>query len=254
MCDPTFSKRFRLASLIFTAIALLLEACGTPANLIQGVSPVQPIPAINAPVSVVVTGSGNCREMEINWGDSYTTTHQGVDLSGNPTFTHTFMEWGGGKTVTVAGTIGCEGKVNTRFSMEPSVYHLAFNQIPNRPTAQTCVPTPNYFPVYSHSLVHITTIPVALAPNGINFGCPFDACTYDADGRPGSAADSSFPFAGLKEYSLVLRVSSQVVQGGTNMQFTTTDTGLLEICLNDPDMSNNNGGYEIDISIDQLGQ
>ena len=37
------------------------------------------------------------------------------------------------------------------------------------------------------------------------------------------------------------------------MQFTTTDTGFLEICLNDWDMSNNSGGYEIDISIDQLG-
>jgi hypothetical protein len=250
----TVTSRSFLAGMKLLILAVLLIGCGTPGgaqiNLIQGVTAVQPIPAINTPVGVVVNGSGKCREMEINWGDGSRNTAQGVDLSLSPTYTHTYVGWGGGKTVTVAGKIGCEGTVNTRFTMEPIVYSLGFNQV-QKPTAQTCNQVPNFPGVSSHNLVYITTVPVT--GYGIDFGCPFQGCRYDADGKPGSAADSSFPFPGLKEYSLVLRVSSQVVQGGTNMSFTTTDAGSLEICLNDTDMSNNTGGYMVNISVDQLG-
>jgi hypothetical protein len=112
-----------------------------------------------------------------------------------------------------------------------------------------------------HMLVHIQTFP-AEPPHerGINFGCFAAGCVYDADGKLGSVADSTFPFPGKREYSLVLRVGpqvvgSQVVQGGSNVQFTTTTSGPLAFCLNDGDndVTNNRGGYIIQISVDQLG-
>ena len=45
------------------------------------------------------------------------------------------------------------------------------------------------------------------------------------------------------------------MQGGTNVQFTTTSSGPLLFCLNDGDnnVTNNLGGYIIEISVDQLG-
>jgi hypothetical protein len=247
-----------------TGLALSLPALlvlGCEVNVIRGLSPVQPIPAITAPLRVVVSGSGKCNEIEINWGDSYQNTYQSVDLGSNPEFAHSYGS-GGGKTVTVEGKRGCEGKVTTRFVMEPSVFALAFNQI-QRPTdksAPTCVLAANHPGVRRRELIRITTSPAAGAPGGINFGCPFNGCIHDADGRPGSAADSRFPFPGFREYSLVLRVTpntggvpNQDVQGGSNMSFTSNVDGRLEICLNDHDMTNNSGGYQINIRVDQLG-
>jgi len=137
--------------------------------------------------------------------------------------------------------------------MEPSVFHLGFNVIAS-PTANICHQMPNNFRgIGTHNLVKIKTIPLSSFPAGVNFGCPLNSCIYDADGRPGSIADSRFPFPGLKEFSLVLRVGTQVVQGGTNMSFISTDAGKLEICLNDSTPEDNAGGYEIDIRVDELG-
>jgi hypothetical protein len=44
-----------------------------------------------------------------------------------------------------------------------------------------------------------------------------------------------------------------VVQGGTDMRFTTNQFGALEICLNDNNLADNKLGYQIDIEVDQLG-
>ena len=167
-----------------------------------------------------------------------------------------FTGWGGGKTVTVVAASGCEGKANLRFNAPPASRRVGFAQ-PGTGTG-TCAavsssPLPTMIP---HMLVHIQTFP-AEPPNerGINFGCFAAGCVYDADGKPGSVAGSTFPFPGLREYSLVLKVGSQVVQGGSNVQFTTATSGPLTFCLNDGDndVTNNLGGYIIDISVDQLG-
>jgi hypothetical protein len=202
---------------------------------------------------VAVNGTGSCTALKIDWGDSLNQTfQQQIDLQSNPVFTHTFCCWGGGKTVTVEGS-GCTGKVTTRFVMEPSVFHLGFNVVPS-PTAQICHQVPDFPGVLTHNLVKITTIPRSDFPAGVNFGCPLNSCFYDADGRPGSIADSSFPFPGLKEFSLVLRIGTQVWQGGTNTSFATNgNAGSLEVCLNDSTPNDNVGGYEIDIRVDQLG-
>jgi hypothetical protein len=251
MDNSTPARAYWLKGLALFLPALLLLGCNTPVNLIRAVAPVQPIPTADKLVGVMVSGSGRCGRLEIDWGDTRKETHDAVDLGSNPVFTHNFG-LGGGKTVTVEAKAGCEGKVNTRFVVEPSVFHIGFNQVKKSP-APTCVAAPNHPGVRARELVRITTIPATGTP-GINFGCsPFRSCVYDADGRPGSIADSTFPFPGLKEYSLVLRVSSQVVQGGTNMSFVATQSGPLELCLNDTDMTNNTEGYQIDIRLDQLG-
>jgi len=260
-----FFCEYQIKGLAACLPALFLMGC-TATGVIQGVNPVPPIPnvettcriengsCVNAgpPLRVEVNGTGRCAELQINWGDDkFNQTYKYIDLQSHPVFTHTFCCWGGGKTVTVEGTAGCTGKVNTRFVMEPSVFHLGFNVIAS-PTAQICHRVPNFRAIGTHNLVKIKTIPLSSFP-GVNFGCPLNSCIYDADGRPGSIADSTFPFPGLKEFSLVLRVGSQVVQGGTNMSFISTDAGDLEICLNDSTPNDNAGGYQIDIRVDELG-
>jgi hypothetical protein len=91
----------------------------------------------------------------------------------------------------------------------------------------------------------------------VNFGCPLNACIYDADGRPGSSADNSFPFPGYREFSLVLRngpPNSDAFQGGKSATFTVGAGNILNFCenFNDPN-ANVGGGWEIDIRVDELG-
>jgi hypothetical protein len=47
----------------------------------------------------------------------------------------------------------------------------------------------------------------------------------------------------LRKYSLVLQVGQQIVQGGTNMSFTTNQGGLLQLCVNDEQLNDNTGGW-----------
>jgi hypothetical protein len=190
---------------------------------------------------------------------SFCLAGQRIEFSGSNvesrTLTHVFTAWGGGKTVTVEAVSGCEGKVNVRFNAPPVSRRFGLTQ-PGTSTCQTATssPLPSMIP---RMLVHIQTFPLE-PPNdrGINFGCLAAGCVYDADGRPGSVAASTFPFPGLRDYSLIFRIGgTQLVQGGTNVQFTTTTSGPLEFCLNDgdKDVTNNLGGYIIQISVDQLG-
>lgn len=216
----SITRNLFLVGMTLLIFAILLVACvpqsGSPVNLIQGVSVVQPVPAINTPVSVAVNGLGRCEEMEFDWGDgtSFKISHAYFDKPFKQS--HTYTDRGGGKTVTVRGLKGCEGRVVTRFDMEPSVYQLGFAQI-YKPTStpSVCKSVPNFPDLDVNNLVHITTIPVTGPYSfGIDFGCPFQGCRYDADGRPGSVADTRFPFPDLREFSLVLRVGdSQVIQG-----------------------------------------
>jgi len=192
--------------------------------------------------------------VDIDWGDGGPVS-QGVwvNLVPDPTtrtISHTYTGWGGGKTVTVTATQNCDGKVNTRFTMAPAVFQLGFNQ----PGTKACNTVPTMASVRMGNLVHITTIPLARSPGGINFGCPLGGCVYDANGKPGSVATApDYPFPGLRAFSLVLRLGQQVVQGGTDVRFTAAETGSLESLVNDGNVTDNAGGYQIDVRVDQLG-
>ena len=249
-------------------VAFAIQGCDSQVNLLQGVDleSGQTL-ALDTPIKFVLRGTGICNSVNIDWGDGRTDTHTypfsypvGIHLSGTSasdiatrTVSHTFSGWGGGKTVTAAGT-GCEGKVKARFNFPPLSRSMGWALPAPRGTNGVCQTMASLPAMIPRMLVHIS-LPTVASARDINFGCPFESCVYDADGKPGSVAGSSFPFQGLKEYSVVLRLGSQVVQGGTNTQFTTTASGPLEFCLNDGDnnLTNNSGGFDVTISVDQLG-
>jgi hypothetical protein len=183
--------------------------------------------------------------LRVDFGDGRKEDRPNVDLASNPQFSHVFNGWEGGKTVTAEGIQDCTGKVNTRFTIPPPVYQLGYAQ-PGSTTE--CDPIPNRPPLTPRTLVHVTADPSPL----INFGCQPGGCSYDANGSTATAG-SNFPFPGLRAYSLVLRVGSQVVQGGTDVRFTTTGNGRLEICQNDDRISDNVGGWGLNITVDELG-
>lgn len=260
----SLSKRYFAPALFATLIAGMFQGCPPKENLLQAITlvPGQTLTR-GTQLDFDPSGLGQCGELHIDWGDGSVEDPKNINLTAHSYLHHTFTGWGGGKTVTAIGTSGCEGRVNTRFKIEPSVFKLAFGA-----GATLCAPVPGMPPPVPRTLVHITTIPVfagvghppdgsesVVATNfiGIDFGCPSYGCVYDANGKPDSIAGAPFPFPGLREFSLVLRIGTQVVQGGKDVQFTTTGAGALEICLNDNNLSDNRGGYEIDIGVDQLG-
>jgi hypothetical protein len=103
--------------------------------------------------------------------------------------------------------------------------------------AATCTLVPNVPPLRPKTVVKIT------ADRQINFGCAFNGCIYDADGDKTSTAPANFPFPNFRTYSLIFRLGTQVVQGGTNTSFTTNQSGLLEVCVNDDNLPDNTGGW-----------
>src|SRR6266851_3835567 len=253
MCEPGLVERIWRACTTLAPAACLVSAC--EGHLVQGVAlaPNQ-TPMVSAVVNLEVSGyCGGCY-VDIDWGDGEPVS-QGVwvNLVPNPsqrTISHTYTGWGGGKTVTVTATQNCDGKVNTRVTMAPAVFQLGFNQ----PGTKACYTVPTMASVRMGNLVHITTIPLARSPGGINFGCPLGGCVYDANGKPGSVATApDYPFPGLRAFSLVLRLGQQVAQGGTDVRFTAAETRSLESLVNDGNVTDNAGGYQIDVRVDQLG-
>ena len=136
---------------------------------------------LDRPGTFIVSGKGTCTKMRLDFGDgSPTEDLDNVDLTANPKYTHTFTGWGGGKTVTAEGITNCVGKVNTRFTIEPSVFTLGYVQ----PVSTACVALPNRPALDNRALVHVTALPTPV----INFGCPFNGCVYGADGKNPSTA------------------------------------------------------------------
>jgi hypothetical protein len=253
-------------------VLAVLPACNpqqTNVNVLQGISlaPGQTL-ALDTPITFILSGIGNCAAVRVDWGDgndTVHTVHPTIDLSGSDanavasrTLTHTFTGWGGGKTVTVDGTmengfVNCLGRVNLRFEVPPLEIQIGWAQ-PGPAGTNMCQTSPGMPPMIPRMLVHASAVLVG-GGRGIDFGCFAGGCVGDADGRPGPVADSRYPFPGFREYSVVYRIGSQLVQGGTNVQFTTTASGALEFCLNDGDLrlDNNKGGFEVTLSVDQLG-
>lgn len=233
-------------------------------NLLQGVSLGEgPAVSVGSRKLFVLEGKGTCQSVTVDWGDG-TTQPSFVPVAGRRieletsatetrTLSHTYTGWGGGKTVTVEGH-GCEGKVRIRFDAAPSQRQLGWNATAPAGTTGVCQTASTLPRMIPRMLVRIQLTTIAAARD-IDFGCFAGTCVYNADGRPGTVANASFPFPGLREYSAVFRIGTQVVQGGTNTTFTTTAAGPLEFCLNDGDndLTNNRGGFDVVISVDELG-
>jgi hypothetical protein len=214
-------------------------------NVVQGIGLVTPgVPALNQSLAFTVNGQGQCRRLRVDWGDNSAPSEAtSVDLGVGARFTHTFSGWNGLKTVTAEGVDGCSGKVRTTVPIPPTRYRLAYAAGP-----RVCDPIPNRPAVPRNARVRVQTEP---SPR-INFGCPLGTCVHDADGKAGPAG-TGFPFPALRPFSLVLRVGSQVAQGGTFTSFVTTQAGPLEVCVNDGVLTDNAGGWEIHFVVEMLG-
>lgn len=163
---------------------------------------------------------------------------------------HTYMGWLGLKTASAEGVVNCGGKVTSKFRvMRAQGDPVTLRQelaIGFGATAATCTAVPGVSALRAGTRVGIRANPDPGVK--INFGCVF-GCVYDADGIPGSVATE--PFAGFRQLSLVLRVGTQIVQGGTGMSFVTNQTGPLELCVNDEKLSDNSGAWGLFISVDE---
>jgi hypothetical protein len=262
-------------SLIAAALlpaALFLQGCqpsgsgsGT-ANILQSIEVDNAVPpSVGADIKFIIRGMGTCHRTTFDWGDGTPNDQVTLDLTrGADTVEHRFTGWPGGKTVSATGGTGvatqdaCLGSDTVRFTTQPA---FAIIGVAGQGTQACNVPTPSFGAVSPGWLIQIRNTLLANWPGGINFGCPFRNCVFDAHGSDEALADASFPFPGLRRYSLVLRIGSsssstppQIVQGDTDLQFTATRQGALEFCLNDIDVTNNDGGYQLEVRVDQLGR
>src|SRR5688572_30498761 len=142
-----FSSRAWFASVLLALAVAVLPACNPQpvvVNALQSISlaPGQTL-ALDTPLNFILSGTGTCNAVSIDWGDGRTDPNYGspgnpIDLSGSDpgavasrTLTHTFTGWGGGKTVTVDGTVQgfvqCFGRVNLRFDVPPLQQTIGWN-------------------------------------------------------------------------------------------------------------------------------
>jgi hypothetical protein len=237
-----FSKTKLAACLSIPLMAAILQGC--TGGTIQGIS--GQIGALDTPSHFKVLGDGVCGKVRIDFGDgSAPADVANYDFANTPAVTHTYTGWGGKKTVKAGSLENCVGTAQKIFSVAPVVFSVGYKQ----PRPSACDPVPNQPPLRKNTKVHITTNP---DPNvRIDFGCPFGNCVYDADGMNSTVPlPPGYPFPALRPLSLVLRVGSQAVQGGTDVTFTTTQAGLLEICVNDYNLSDNTGAWGVFIEVD----
>ena len=257
-----FFKNKLAAWLFVTLIALALQGCATSSFVkeiepVGGSSPsvIDPpgvfVGELNREITFRVSGDGICKSMFIDFGDGTAQVeYTNVDLASKPTFTHTYTGWNGPKPVRAYGSLadGCGGHARARnrtVRLRPDVLSLGYAN----PVPSACMPYPNKPPLRKNTVVKISK----LNPTVIDFGC-FGGCFNDAIGVRDTAAGSGYPFPGLRERSLVIRVGTQVVQGdqfSSDFTFTTTEAGPLEICVNDYKLDDNSGAWGIGISIDE---
>ena len=216
----------------------------------------------NVTFTVEVTGQGTCGEASINFGDgSFSLVEKNVDFARGPwKITHNYGgAWPGPKTIRVDGVSNCVGNVTARHvvfehDLGSGTFdeRLRFGIVQDGTGApfQYCHAFPRSSPLPAlrpNTIVTVTSPPTPL----IRF-CPAPAnCANTADGRAGSSAGAAFPFPGFREFSLVLAVGSQHVQGGASTTFTTTQSGELLLCFNDGNLLDNRGGWQLDVSIDE---
>lgn len=212
-------------------------------------------------VNFKVWGKGKCDAVGINFGDGskiFCSPWDFGDQGTNPcVVSHTYdvKGWPGAKTVHAFSESNCVGeskilqnvlhKSGTSYGYSAD-FTLGFRQ----PVTTACSAVPNInHPLRTNTRVFVTTNPNNAVK--IDFGCAFNGCIYDADGEPNSVAHAPFPFDGMKKYSLVLKVGTQEVQGGTAMNFVTNQGGMLQVCVNDDVLGDNKGAWGIRLIIDE---
>ncbi len=251
-------KKSIKTSLLFVPLLLLVlvtESC-TPGSVVTG--PRGKVLAIvanqasiqrDAEIQFTVSGTGACSIYQVYWGDG-TFDVEGTDFAATPitVLAHKYTGWGGTKTITAEGVNNCDGSAHTSVTVDPSVWREAVMVSSPMGVPQTspgCYQEPKMPILRQNSVVTITTNPNV----AVDFGCFAGGCVYGIDGKPDSVASSDYPFPGLREYSLVIKLGPQIVQGGTNVTFTAQQTGRIELCLNDNDPSGNSGAWGVFLEV-----
>jgi hypothetical protein len=221
------ANRIPLPVMLVLAVTFFLAGCGFGKVTGLTVSPIGGVVQRGQTLVATVSGTGLCSLLRVHWGDgsSDSAADFNFDDPNRPTFSHAYTGWGGDKIVTAEGVTNCGGTATYYAEVDPVSFIVAFKLTD---TGAPCWVVPDKPPLHRNTRVQFTQDP----NSAINFGCPV-FCTFDTDGRPGSSADSSFSFPGLREFSLVFRVGTQVVQGGSFGVFTTNQDGPLEVCAND---------------------
>ena len=130
-----------------------------------------------------LAGDGVCGKVSIDFGDGTPPAEiANYDFSNAPPVNHVYAGWPGKKTVKTGSLENCVGNPQKVVSVGPPLTVVAY-RLP-RPSA--CDAIPNKPPLRVGTIVHMTTNP---DPNiRIKFGCSFNGCIYDADGKNPSSA------------------------------------------------------------------
>ena len=242
--------RSGLTSRMLIAFALALTGTvfpGCTSGNIRGISG-QVLNQGSTPVQAQfeVSGDGVCGKLRVDFGDG--TPPVDIDNFAFATaaaIKHTYTGWAGRKTVKADPLSNCVGAAKTIFTIgRPAIVGFMPPLAAACATVSTSLSKP---PLRMNTIVHITTKPNVR----IDFGCAFSGCVYDADGM--NTTDPSTPFPTLRALSMVIRVGTQIVQGGTDVTFTTNQAGPLDICVNDGKLSDNSGAWGITIDVDESG-
>jgi hypothetical protein len=82
--------------------------------------------------------------------------------------------------------------------------------------------------------------------------CHFPTQKAGIGGFFGTTAGANFPFPGLRQYALVMKLGTQPPgQGGALGSLVTNQAGQLELCINDENLADNNGAWGVDVRIDE---
>lgn len=194
---------------------------------------------------VMVRGKGTCGRLRVNFGDLQSVDVDNQDLSSGVLVGHTYSGWGGAKKVVAEGVSNCTGRAETQVMVLSDRVAVGI-----WPTTTACVPIPGKPEIRPGTV--ISAIPQATPETKIDFGCLFGGCVWGIDGAP-DPAPNGYPFPGLRKYSLVYRVGTQVGQGGNGVPFTATQSGPLELCLNDDLLRDNGGAWGIWLMVNEAG-
>jgi hypothetical protein len=221
---------------------------------------IDPVVRIGQATTVVVYGTGKCDQIGLSMGDGRQVVQSGpIDFSQSGgrwvvPLTYPTNSWLGKKRVSAFPVLNCGGGGSFDIqvwqqSLRPTkaAESQVFIGLAATPIACNAVNGPP--PFRAGSVVTIR--------NGgttkVDFGCAFGGCIYGIDGVPGSRASPAFPFPGMREYSLVVRIGNEVFQGGDGAVFTVGGGGVLELCMNDNTLSNNSGAWGVGIQVDETG-
>ena len=219
-------------------LAFLMQGC---AGKVVAVTPSATTTERDRAVYFTVTGTGDCTKMRVSWGDGQPPFETSMNFDNHPegmSLPHSYYGWGGPKTVTAEGVTNCGGKAQTSIIVQPHPFVLAVG-FPFQ--NGSCGAVPNVLKLRKNSLVKVSTSDLK-----VNYGCLLSGCVYDSFGEPNSVAPAGYPFPGLRKYSLVIRVGTQVVQGSSkDFTFTADQEAMLEVCENDDAPSDNVGAWKV---------